>query len=185
MQQNLINLQTKEVVDQYNFRLRFPSTSFPYPLTPADLSGTGYALYEYRDRPTPEWNQKVIEAPMMLNGDGIYEQKWAVVDLEGAELAAATAIRIEVIKNEIISREQYQQDAFAKTRGYDDIKSATGYAGCGVPKFDAEGVYCKNIRAQRWAALYVIMDQVIAGVRPMPGCHSEIESELPAMVWPV
>lgn len=181
---NLINLQTLEVVDQYIFRLRFPSTSFPYPLSPVDLSGTGYALYTFKDRPTPEWDQKVIDAPMMLNADGIYEQKWSVVDLEGAELATATAIKIEGIKNSIIQTEQQQQDAFARARGYDDIKSATGYAGCDVPKFDTEGVYCKNIRAQRWDALYVIMDQVIAGTRPMPSTHSEIDSELPSMVWP-
>lgn len=184
MQQNLINLQTKEVVDQFNFRLRNPSKQFPYPLSPADVSGTGYALYEYKDKPTSEWDQKIIEAPMMLNANGIYEQKWSVVDLEGAELATATTIKIEGIKNSVIQMEQQLQDAFARTRGYDDIKSATGYTGCDVPKFDAEGIYCKNIRAHRWAALYTVMDQVIAGTRPMPNSHAEIESELPAMVWP-
>lgn len=182
---HLVNIQTKEIVLEHVFKSRFPSTSFPYPLSPTDLTGTGYALYEYKDRPTPEWDQKVIDAPMMLNANGIYEQKWSVVDLEGAELATATIIQIEGIKNGIIQTEQQQQDAFARTRGYDDIKSATGYAGCAVPKFDAEGVYCKNIRAQRWAALYAVMEQVIVGTRPMPNSHSEIEADLPAMVWHV
>lgn len=182
---HLVNLQTKEVILEHIFKSRFSSTSFPYPLSPSDLTGTGYALYEYKDKPTPEWNQKVVEAPMMLNSNGIYEQQWSIVDLEGPELEAATNARIESIKNGIIQTEQQQQDAFARTRGYDDIKSATSYAGCDVPKFDAEGVYCKNIRAQRWAALYVIMDQVIAGARPMPQSHQEIASELPTMIWPV
>lgn len=106
MQQNLINLQTREVIDQFNFRLRFSSTSFPYPLSPADLTGTGYALYEYKDKPTPEWNQKVVEAPMMLNSNGIYEQKWSIVNLEGPALEAATNARIEGVKNGIIQTEQ-------------------------------------------------------------------------------
>jgi hypothetical protein len=174
-----------EVLDESTFRKQYPNRSFPSPLTPGDITEFGYGMYEYNEKPAPAWNQKVVELTPEQDGSGVYQQRWQLEDLTGPELEGALYNEQTRIKDEIVAREQYQQDAFAKTRGYDDIKSASDYAGCAVPKFDAEGTYCKNARALRWAKLYEIMDEVLAGTRPMPQSHSEIDSELPPLIWPV
>lgn len=91
----------------------------------------------------------------------------------------------EEVQAEIIAATQARLDAFARTRNYDDIKSACTYAGCSVPKFNTEGSYCQDRRAETWAKLYEMLAEVTAGTRPMPTGFSDVEPELPALVWPV
>lgn len=79
---------------------------------------------------------------------------------------------------------QKRLDDFAKTRNYDGILSACTYATSTVPKFAAEGQYCVQARDATWAAGYALMDEVLAGTRPVPTSISDIESELPELVWP-
>lgn len=88
------------------------------------------------------------------------------------------------IQAEIVAAVVKRLDVFAQTRGYDDIKSASDYAGCSVPQFDIEGTYCRNARAETWAKLYEILDDVQIGTRPVPTSFSDIEPDLPALVWP-
>ena len=88
------------------------------------------------------------------------------------------------IQAEIVAAVVKRLDAFAQTRSYDDIKSASDYAGCSVPQFDIEGTYCRNARAETWAKLYEMLDEVQAGTRPMPAGFADIEPDLPALVWP-
>jgi hypothetical protein len=90
----------------------------------------------------------------------------------------------EEVQAEIVAATQTRLDAFARTRHYDDIKSASDYAGCSVPRFDVEGTYCRDARAETWAALYDMLDEVQAGTRPMPTGFADIEAELPPLVWP-
>jgi hypothetical protein len=79
---------------------------------------------------------------------------------------------------------QKRLDDFAKTRNYDGILSACTYATSTVPKFATEGQYCVQARDATWAAGYALMDEVLAGIRPVPTSISDIESELPELVWP-
>jgi hypothetical protein len=90
----------------------------------------------------------------------------------------------EEIQAEIVVATQNRLDAFARTRHYDDIKSASDYAGCSVQRFAVEGAYCRDARAETWAALYDMLDEVQAGTRPMPTGFADIEAELPPLVWP-
>ena len=90
----------------------------------------------------------------------------------------------EQIQAEIVAATQARLDAFARTCHYDDIKSASDYAGCSVPKFDVEGTYCRDARALTWARLYELLAEVEAGTRPMPTGFADVESELPPLVWP-
>lgn len=90
----------------------------------------------------------------------------------------------EEIQAEIVAATQARLDAFARTRHYDDIKSASDYAGCSVPRFDAEGTYCRDARAETWEALYTMLAEVQAGTRPMPAGFADIEPELPTLAWP-
>lgn len=182
--QHLIHLGTQALIESDEFRKLNPNVSLPHPLTPEVIVEYCYGLYQQTEKPAPAWNQKVLGATPVADVNGVYQQTWEVVDLTGDELGAAQYMEAQRVKDEIVAREQYQQDTFAKSKGYDDIKSATGYAGCDFPKFDIEGTYCKNVRSRRWARLYEIMGEVVAGVRPMPATHAEIDGELPPMIWP-
>jgi hypothetical protein len=90
----------------------------------------------------------------------------------------------EEVQADIVAATQARLDAFARTRSYDDIKSASTYAGCSVPKFNTEGSYCQDRRAETWAKLYEMLDEVNAGTRPMPSSFADVEPELPALAWP-
>lgn len=90
----------------------------------------------------------------------------------------------EQIQTEIVAATQARLDAFARTRGYDDIKSASDYANCSVQKFSVEGIYCRDARAETWNKLYQILAEVQAGTRPMPSEYADISAELPALQWP-
>lgn len=86
---------------------------------------------------------------------------------------------------EITVSTQSRLDDFAKTRNYDGILSACTYATSSITKFQVEGQYCVNMRDSTWATLYQILADVQGGLRPMPSGYSDIESELPDLVWPV
>lgn len=90
----------------------------------------------------------------------------------------------EEIQAEIVAATQERLDAFARERSYDDIKSACTYAGCSVVKFDTEGSYCRDARAETWDVLYALLGEVEAGTRPLPTGFAEIEPLLPALAWP-
>lgn len=78
---------------------------------------------------------------------------------------------------------QAHLDNFARTRNYDGIMSAATYATSTVPKFRAEGQYAVEARDLTWAKGYEIMDEVMAGQKPMPTLN-EVIAELPELKWP-
>jgi hypothetical protein len=108
----------------------------------------------------------------------------SVVPWSAEEIAQAQAEQAARLQAGIVQATQDRLDAFARTRQYDDIKSASGYAGCSVPKFDIEGTYCRDARAETWEALYDMLAEVQAGTRPMPAGFADVEPELPPLVWP-
>lgn len=87
--------------------------------------------------------------------------------------------------------EQYTQsiqqalDAFAQTRKYDGIMSACSYAESTDPIFAAEAAYCIQLRDMTWRQAYNIMDEVLAGTRPLMTIE-ELIAELPigSAAWP-
>ena len=89
------------------------------------------------------------------------------------------------LQHSIANATQSRLDVFASTRGYDGIMSACTYATSTNVKFVAEGQYCVEARDATWATLYQILDEVLAGTRPIPNGYEDIEPELPALVWPV
>ena len=129
---------------------------------------------------TPGTYQYAYQDGVVQMADGKWYTKWSVADMDAEGIAAKN----EQIKQGIIGAAQARLDAFARTRFYDDIKSASDYAGCSVPKFDIEGTYCRDARALTWARLYELLAEVEAGTRPMPTGFADVESELPPLVWP-
>jgi hypothetical protein len=108
----------------------------------------------------------------------------AVVLWSAEEIARAQAEQAARLQAGIVQATQHRLDAFARTRYYDDIKSASDYAGCSVQRFNIEGTYCRDARAETWEALYDMLAEVQAGTRPMPTGFADIEPELPPLVWP-
>jgi hypothetical protein len=92
----------------------------------------------------------------------------------------------ERLKTAIVTATEAQLNAFAATRGYDSILSASTYATSTVPQFAAEAAYCVGLRDATWATLYQMLAEVQAGTRPMPTSFEDIASELPTATaaWP-
>lgn len=157
-----------------------PNVSFPQSMPAASIAEYGYVPVTSAPMPTPARLQKVEERLPVLHS-GQWTQVWAVVDMSPAEIVVAN----QLLQADIAAQTQERLDAFARTRNYDDIKSACTYAGCSVPRFNAEGSYCQDKRAETWDKLYQILAEVEAGTRPMPGGYGDVEPELPALVWPI
>ena len=79
---------------------------------------------------------------------------------------------------------QKRLDAFAQTRGYENINSATTYINSSVDKYKNEGTYASTVRDNTWNALYQIIDDATDGRREKIVDFSKIESELPSLAWP-
>lgn len=105
----------------------------------------------------------------------------AAIDAEIARLMVILP-RVQQIKR-FADEAQARLDRWAQSRGYDGILSACTYATSQVPRFQAEGQRCVDLRDQTWARLYEIMAEVEAGTRPVPMSLAEIEGDLPALTW--
>jgi hypothetical protein len=173
-----------DAVSQYPYtvtdlRLANPGTSFPN--TPSDETLADFGLYRVAQVAVPQVQsgQVAVEGtPVLVSGQ--WTQVWTLRDKTPGELAA----EMQALKAGIVQATQDRLDAFARERSYDDIKSASDYAGCSVPRFATEGTYCRDARAETWDALYTMLAEVQAGTRPMPSGFADIEPELPALVWP-
>lgn len=82
----------------------------------------------------------------------------------------------------IVDEVQERLDAFAQTRGYDDMHSLVTYATDPDPVFAAEGQRGVNLRSATWAAMRQIELQVAAGQRVVESIE-DVEGELPALTW--
>lgn len=122
-------------------------------------------------------NQQLVEC---LNaGPG-----WKYLDGVFSPPEVSQEVLLARLKDEVIKQTQTRLDAFAQTRNYDSMFSLCTYATSTNDKFKAEGQYGVEARDATWAKLYEMMAEVSAGTRPMPSGYTDVESELPALVWP-
>lgn len=158
-----------------------PNVSFPLGQISTELLEV-FNVFPIVEQPQPQYNsstQKVVEiAP--VNIAGIWTQRWQVVNLNQQEQLQ----KLEQLKNSIVQATQERLDNFAKTRNYDGIMSCCTYSTSSNLKFQTEGQYCMQQRDQTWATLYQILAEVESGTRPIPQDYSDIESQLPTLVWP-
>ena len=127
-----------------------------------------------------KWYTKYVPGPVFTD-----TPEATAAQQQAAWIAQKAQERDAALQASIVQATQDRLDAFARERHYDDIKSASDYAGCSVPKFDIEGTYCRDARALTWDALYRILGEVQAGTRPVPTGFADIEPDLPPLVWPV
>jgi hypothetical protein len=194
-----IQLSTQKYpVSQAEVKSLYTNTSFPEPFSPPD----DYAWVFPTPKPQcDQILQSIIEATPEYTNKNVWEQRWQVVSkfveyTDGAGVVhtvqeqEANAINVaqkaskQALKNQVVFRTQERLDAFARTRDYDDIKSASSYSGCSVPKFDLEGTYCRDKRAETWQKLYELLEGIETGTRPTPSSFDEIEPLLPPLAWP-
>lgn len=91
---------------------------------------------------------------------------------------------VEQVQARITQQVQRRLDNFAKTRNYDNCLSACSYVASTNDKFKNEAIYCIQSRDETWLKCAEILNEALAGTRPMPNNLSDFESELPALVWP-
>jgi len=78
---------------------------------------------------------------------------------------------------------QEKLDAFAKTREYDDIGSASSYATSNVLKYKTEGERAVLLRDSTWNAFYAYLAEVQSGVSQVPKSTQEIDARMPVLTW--
>lgn len=91
---------------------------------------------------------------------------------------------VEQVQARITQQVQERLDNFAKTRNYDNCLSACSYVASTNDKFKNEAIYCIGSRDQTWLKCAEILNDALAGNRPMPDDISDFANELPALVWP-
>ena len=86
------------------------------------------------------------------------------------------------VQAEFTNTVQARLDAFAQTRGYDNIMSACSYFGSANPRFKAEADRAITLRDTTWARCYEILAEVLAGARETPTLEA-LFAELPVLTW--
>lgn len=160
----------------------FPATCFPANVTFDDIKALDASIkpvsaFVEHNRNT---HKLVPCKPTERNGT-VYIME--AVELSAEEIQVMTESQATKIKSEISNAVQARLDAFASERNYDGILSACTYATSTVPQFANEGKSCVDLRDATWGKLYQIMQEVEAGKRSMPVGYTDIESELPELVW--
>lgn len=181
-----INSNTKEYPYSIS-RLKKDNPQVSFPVTMDDGSLMLWGVYPVRNTYPPLFDsttQKIIELlPIEVNGEWI--QQWGIEEIPADEVEASRAAAAQALQQSIVDATQDRLDNFARTRNYDGILSACTYATSSIPKFAAEGQSAVNLRDATWAALYQILEDVQSGRRNPPTGFQDIESDLPALEWPV
>lgn len=146
----------------HDVRAVYPETSIP--------DGASFGNFAWYAPVAPTYDDRTQVAAEIAPVGGV--QQWRVDQAPAEHVIACVQAAV-----------QQRLDDFARTRNYDGILSAATYATSAVPKFATEGQYAVQARDVTWAACYQIMDDVQAGLRPMPTIE-QVLAELPALVWP-
>ena len=94
---NYINLETKQVSTEHEIRSAHHNTSFATPFSP-----DGYAVVFDVPQPTyDKYSETVQQGLPVLTSKGHWEQTWSIIQLEGDQLTAAQAQKVEDEKAKI------------------------------------------------------------------------------------
>jgi len=125
----------------------------------------------------------------VLDGQPVVVPRTSCV-LAGGPRATPEEAKQRLVTAAVVANQTALND-FARTRGYEDIWSAISYHDSVVPRFAAEGAFCKFTRDMRWALCWTILAReeaaMAAGDRTELPTLQEIAAELDAaypLVWP-
>lgn len=173
-----------------------------YPLTYDDINARNNPMEDYLycyDEPKPTIQYPVFQylepVPKLV---GISVQVGYVIKQKTLEeiftligLGSGSTITIAEVAPEhleavvILTKErvQGQLDAFATTRGYDDIKSVCTYINSQIPQYQTEAARAIYLRDLTWSTLYTYLNGIMTGSTPLPESWDDIQVNLPALTW--
>lgn len=176
-----VNTTTLEIVEAVDIMMAYPDVSFPNRgWTDEDLAPYGYADLNYPPNPPqPGTYENVVEV-QPVEVDGVWYRHFILVPMTPEEVVQKN----QQLWVEFTSDTQNRLDTFAQTRGYDNMLSLCTYATSPTQKYATEGAYGVQSRDETWLAFYQLMDEVKAGVAPMPTNFGEVVAVLPVLEWP-
>lgn len=158
-----------------------PNTSFPIELSQDALKEWNVYPVFHSEEPNVAITETYSQGtPVFNETTKQWVQTWVVRNKTEEE----TKEYLDTLQRSIVDQTQAKLDAFAGTRGYGSILSACTYATSSVSKFKTEGQYCVDMRDATWAKLYQILEEVKAGMRPVPSEFKDVEPFLPVLRWP-
>lgn len=199
----LVKVNQENTISQYPYtvadlRRDNPNVSFPedeVAINIADLTPYGAHRVTLVPQPAFNWMTHAVTENTPTLVDGKWTQRWDMTELS-LEHQARQRLSLQ---NLIVDATQRRLDAFATTRGYDNVNSIAKYKDISdeeiatlpapqqalVTKFRTESRYLALATANTWAKLFVILAEVEAGTRPVPAGFADVEPDLPELVWPV
>lgn len=117
-----------------------------------------------------EASREAIESDLFLKCDRIVEHEGRAELVDGVMLfdSDIDVAKMKALEEQYTAQVQAMLDEAAKALGYDSCLSVCSYIDTGVEKFDKEGVQFRRWRSAIWARGYELLDEVKAGVRPVP-----------------
>jgi hypothetical protein len=166
-----------------------PTPPQPLPTAFADVSNfhtlpdeilLEYGWYPYIPTSPPTYNIMTERRVQNYSLSGsVVVTGWQVIPFTAEEQAERVAQIIQTLGKAV----KAHLDATVQAKDYDSIISACTYATSSVARHRDDGLACVNWRDAVWLEVYMIMDQVEAGTRPVPTIEALI-AELPELVWP-
>ena len=146
----------------------------------------GFAPVILKDSP-PITIEKIILGSHYEFADGVVIQVWDEryrTREEIQELLFKKPKLMELLQLKIMTATQQRLDDFARTRNYDGIINLCTYASSQNVKFKAEGQCGVDARDATWEKLFDIFAKVDPETKLTFTSYTDIEHQLPALVWP-
>jgi|APGre2960657404_1045060.scaffolds.fasta_scaffold73719_2 hypothetical protein len=94
------NIPTGNAVDELNFRMLFPKTSFPSLLTSEVVEPFCFGMYDFSSQPNLERYEKAIEATPIKNEFGVFIQSWDIVSMSDEEKSKVDYLNSNMVRRE-------------------------------------------------------------------------------------
>lgn len=171
------------IILEENIRaLVYPKT-LPLLITPNVIEELGYCIYQFSVKPTPEFNQKVVDDIDEKTETGIWVKKWKLVTLSADELQEQDKLLVERTIHTIYNRIFDVLNAFAMQKKFTGFPEAMLYLGSG----DLEKQNQAKTIEQHKDALFKIWEDTSTKLRngTLSPHTLNIDSIFPALVWDV
>jgi hypothetical protein len=94
------NIPTGNAVDELNFRMLFPDTSFPALLTSDIVEPFGFGMYDFSSQPEIGRYEKVVESTPVKNEFGVFIQSWDIVPMSDEEKSEVDSWKADMVRKE-------------------------------------------------------------------------------------
>lgn len=173
--------QIDGVVTIADLTVFYPNTSFPGDGPPEDFVEQEGIYFIDNSVPFDPTTQKLVTVEPYLDGQVV--RTIAVVPLTQQELDTMRASKSGEVINDFKREASRKLDEFAQSRGYDSIATVVTYAASTEPDYYAEAQRAIYLRDRWWKILTTMLNEVLAGTRPLPASFSVLEAELPPLTW--